>query len=198
MSFGAIFLSGWFQIGALVLAFAIFSSRVLRTPTKRGYALGGLIGIFVMFVYVSLGPTGQMDLRGYAQPLSIGQVMVAVALGGVSSLAIGGLVYALRNNHIRNALTVAIVTAMFLIAIFIQIIGSPAARLMISLGVVTFGIFLLLVRVLTKPHRSQQTSESLPDRAPQPMTGERLRENIRQRVNSNDVPSSYRPDYSDI
>lgn len=168
-SFYDIVLSGWFQLVALSVAFWFYSRRVWRAEMQRGYVLGWLLALFCIFVYGSLNPPQGFNLRNVDVTLSVFQVAFVSFIGLLFGSSIGLAALLLPDSYRRRALTVALLSAVFVVALFFQVIASSDVRLMVSLFLLALGIAQLTGIVLTRrraPDSRQASAQTRGDTDP--------------------------------
>lgn len=149
------------QLTALIVSFFLYTTNVMRPSQKRGYLLGWLIALFVVFVYGSLFPPNQLGFDAEIVTLSIFQVMVACLLGFMASIVMVLASVAFPESRVRQALSASLIAAIFVTAIFFQIIASAEVRLMISLFVLAFGMGILASVIATQEKQRQSEAHTL-------------------------------------
>ncbi|MDQ7027266.1 MAG: hypothetical protein Q9P44_17105 [Anaerolineae bacterium] len=163
-----IILNPW-VVGILLLGAFFIISRwsLVRLKEYPGYALGVLIGLFFIMVYIALGGGTQsppeLDANGVEiaarTTLNIFEVLFATILG----LTFGaGVMFALRfgTRFARGvSLQVASYTALNIILLFIAVIAGPITQRMIGIFALSIGIASLFAIVLF-PDASRQAQVS--------------------------------------
>lgn len=197
----SILLTGWFQVIVFSLIFFAYSSRVLGAQLSKGYLLGWLVGLFFIFTYASLNPPQSFQFGAYDGELNFIQVLLSSGLGVFIGILMIGTAYLFRDNRIQKSLNAATITAMLVIAIFLQIIAEPDLRLMISLFMLTFGATLLSANIMlsrrytTDTPYSVQASVDNPPQAnmeQQPLSRlDSVRQRIKNRISMNNVPTNH-------
>jgi len=195
-----LFLSGWFQLILLLAIFVIYSRRVLHRDLKYGYALGWMIGLFFIFTYVALNPVQAFYLSAYDYALNIIQVFFASALGMMMGIIMVIVAFLFRNNIIQQSLSTAAIAAVFIIAIFMQLIATPDTRLMVSLFILAFGMVSLGSHIIMRQRQylAVDAVDGTPvlveegDIIPQVPSSrlDSIRQRVMHRVNRNDVPTN--------
>lgn len=193
----SVLLSGWFQIFVLGVIFFAYSSRILAQREIRGYTLGWMIGLFFIFIYASLNPPQRLQFGAYDRTLNVAQIFGVSAFAMFISVGLSIFAYALRDNARWRSIHTAIITSIFVIAIFLQVISEPSIRLMVSLFVLAFGITSLTANILMSRRYGMNGSEEVPysdydeDAEAQPVSRlDSIRSRIRDRVNRNNVPTN--------
>lgn len=189
-----VLLSKWIVFFMLLVAFAFVSRWALQTLRENaGYALGWMVGLFFILVFVSLGGGSRDASVDASLSLSFLNVFLAtlfgVLFGGVVMI---GLRYGMR--YARGvALQVAFYTALCVILLFLVFAEGTQASRSIGIFALAFGITTLFAIVIfPSGNRRQQVTQLNAQNAPnngygngdgQPMS--RLDE-IRQRMSSRD------------
>lgn len=144
-----VLLSKWIVFFMLFVAFAFVSRWALQTLREyAGYALGWMIGLFFVLVYVSLGGGSRDPGADANATLSFFSVFLAtlfgVAFGGVVMV---GLRFGMR--YARGvALQVAFYTALCVILLFLVFAEGTQASRSIGIFALAFGIATLFALVI--------------------------------------------------
>lgn len=186
----AILFSSWVVRFILTIVFLVLTHWSLRRLKEyAGYALGFLMGIFFVLVYISLGGGAEGDAEASRETLNLFEVILATVLG----LFFGaGIMFGLRfgTRFARGvALQIALYTALNLILLFLAIIEGPIAQRMIGIFALALGIASLFAMVIFPTHHSPDAAQAFTAQGatnPQPpaVGGSRLdtiRENMRNR-----------------
>lgn len=195
-----ILLSGWFQIAILGFGLFMFSKSVLSRRLFRGYALGWMVSLFFIFVFASLNPPRAIMLGGYDGELALGQVLIVSVMGFLVAIGIGVFDRVFSQSYRWKALEVALITAMLVIALFVQVATTPDVRIMVSLFVLAFAMASLTGIILSRSKRprnndaqmmqgTQQQDEQASQQPPSRVNY--IRQRILKRVNRNDVPANH-------
>lgn len=179
-----ILLSEWLIFGVVMLA-AVLISRwaLLALREYAGFVLGCLVALFVVFVVSALigqpdAITAQVADSG-AITLNWGQIIVATLMGlgtGAGTLVFGRVG---QNANVQQAITVAVVTALPLILLFILFISDSVTRRMIGIFSLAYGIGALFTWVIGRG-KLQGPPDDPPDNPTSTGTMSRL-DAIRQR-----------------
>jgi hypothetical protein len=151
-----VILNPW-VVGFLLFGAFIIISRWSLMGLKEypGYALGVLVGLFFIMVYIALGGGGQSpqtDINGNPivgrEVLNIFEVFLATFFGLIFGAAV---MVALRfgTRFARGvSLQVAFYTALNIILLFMAVIGSAITQRMIGIFALSIGIASLFAMVL--------------------------------------------------
>jgi hypothetical protein len=152
-----IILNPW-VVGFLLFGAFIIISRwsLLSLKEYPGYALGVLVGLFFIMVYIALGGGGQspqpVNAEGVPIPrrevLNIFEVFLATFFGLIFG---AGVMVALRfgTRFARGvSLQVAFYTALNIILLFMAVIGNSITQRMIGIFALAIGIASLFAMVL--------------------------------------------------
>ena len=147
-----ILLNPW-VVGFLLFGAFIIISRWSLVQLKEypGYALGVLVGLFFIMVYIALGGGGQTpdpDAVARREVLNIFEVFLATFFGLIFGAAV---MLALRfgTRFARGvSLQVAFYTALNIILLFMAVIGSAITQRMIGIFALAIGIASLFAMVL--------------------------------------------------
>jgi hypothetical protein len=206
--FQEILLSRWVVGFMLLCAFLVITRwSLVQLKEYPGYALGVLMGLFFIMVYIALGGGAekpQFDSEGVEivrrSTLNIFEVFVATFFGLISG---AGIMLALRigSGFTRGiALQVAFYSALNIILLFLAFIAGPITQRMIGIFGLAIGIATLFSLVLfpqsTRPMQANaMNAQSLGGNNPQvppPQPGENLGgggsrlDEIRQRMRQKD------------
>lgn len=197
----SILLTGWFQLIVFSLIFFAYSSRVLRAQLSKGYLLGWLVGLFFIFAYAALNPPQSFRFGSYDGELNFIQVLMSSGFGVFVGILMISAAYLFRDNRIQKSLNAATITAMLVIAIFLQIIAEPDLRLMISLFMLTFGAALLAANIMLSRRyddNNQYDAQASVDYEPQANVEQQpvsrldsVRQRIKNRISMNNVPTNH-------
>lgn len=158
-----VLLSKWIVFILLLVAFLFVSRWGLRRLKEYvGYALGWLLALFVLLVYVSLGGGNNETVGTTEETLSIFQVFLATLLGvGFGSAVMVGLRYGMR--YARGvALQVAVYTSLNLILLFLVLIEGALAARMIGIFGLAFAIVTLFAVVMFPSRKNTDTPQPMP------------------------------------
>ncbi len=162
-----IFLSKWIVFFMILVAFAFVSRWSLQTLREyAGYALGWMVGLFFILVYVSLGGGSQDGTADASLSLSFFDVFMAtlfgVLFGGVVMI---GLRYGMR--YARGvALQVAFYTALCVILLFLVFAEGTQASRSIGIFALAFGIATLFAVVIFPSGNRRQSTQVNAQTAP--------------------------------
>lgn len=166
-----VLLSKWIVFIMLLVAFAFVSRWALQNLHEyAGYALGWLVGLFFILVYVSLGGGSLDSSVDVNATLSFFNVFLStlfgVAFGGVVMI---GLRFGMR--YARGvALQVAFYTALCVILMFLVFAGGTLASRSIGIFALAFGIATLFAVVIF-PSGTNQSAVSAQGAAPEDGNG---------------------------
>jgi len=145
--------SSWVVRIVLTIVFLVLSHWSLRRIKEyAGYALGLMMGIFFILVYISLGGGASSETPVTRTTLNIFEVILSTFFG----LLFGaGIMIGLRfgTRFARGvALQVALYTVLNLVLLFLAFIEGPIAQHMIGIFALALGIASLFTIVLFPSH----------------------------------------------
>ena len=193
-----ILLSGWFQLILLATIFFIYSSRVIKQRSLRGYALGWMLGLFFIMTYVSIARPTALQLGAYDSTLNVAQIIIAGLSGIFISTGITISAHIFRNNRIQQALHTAAITAILVVSTFLQLIAGSEIRLMVSLFILAFGMASLTASIVMSRRDGVVEANIAPDYTGYDVPVEQrqrsrldiIRSRFKNRVNRNNAPSN--------
>jgi hypothetical protein len=146
-----IILNSW-VVGIMLFGAFIVITRwsLVRLKEYAGYALGVLVGMFFMLVYISLGggTDSTVDPTLVRRTLNIFEVFVATFFGMLfGGVVIVGLRFGTRFAR-GVSLQVAFYTALNVILLFLVVIAGPITQRMIGIFALSIGIASLFAMVL--------------------------------------------------
>lgn len=153
-----------------IVLFAVFfllSNWALRRLQEyAGYALGWLVALFFMVVYSSLAGSDPANLEALnaSTRLNVFQVLLASILGIGSGLGAMLLVRMRSGHSTRQALNIAMLTAVNVILLFLMFVAGSQARRMIGIYALGFGIAALFTVVLLRSRDNRSSPSDGPDR----------------------------------
>lgn len=154
---------GRFSIFLLLgIAFLVLSHLAIRREREyAGYALGWLLGLFFIVVYVSLGGGASAE-PGVRENLFLYEVILATFLGLVVGIVfIVGLRLGTRFTR-GKALLAAAAIGLNLVLMFLTIIAGAVVQRMIGIFALALGIAALLAYVLSPTQEPTGGSGSEP------------------------------------
>lgn len=152
----SIFASGWLQIIILLVLFMTFTNWALSRGMRNGYALGWLIGVFMIVAIGALSPESAIQLSAPESPeLGLGSVVLSSCLGSVIAMAIVGMTVALRQGWFRQVFAVAGITAVLLVMQFMMMISPPAMKMSLTLMSLAFAIVMGTAYVVRRAYMQQ-------------------------------------------
>jgi hypothetical protein len=163
-----------------------------------------MLGLFFIFTYSSLTGISTLYIDAYDRHLNILQIFGVTSFAIFASMGMSIMSYLLRDSTRWISIQTAIITAILLITIFLQVIAAPEIRLMLSLFVIAFGMATLFARIIIRRRYDVEglyVAENVPysgygeDEMPahqQPNSRlDTIRQRIIQRINQNDVPTNF-------
>lgn len=144
----SVFLNPWLILLLLLVTFVVITRIAFKLGEYPGYALGILIGVFFILVYISLSGETDADVATTEARLTIfgifGATFLGLFFGGVIMV---GLYFGTRIAQ-GISLQVASYTAINLILIFLTVFAGTTMQRMIGIFAVSIGISSLLGMVL--------------------------------------------------
>lgn len=169
-----IFLSDFMIFILLCVLLLAVTSWAFRSGELPGYALGWLVGIFMVVVYSALGGGVEVtvDEMTNAEPvrLTMVSVMIASLFGLVGGFGVLTFVQAPIHFPQRRSITIALLTTMVIIGLYILSTSGEYTRKSLGIFALAFAIGLLANIVL---NGNSATRRAVPVRLPPdyPATG---------------------------